>query len=164
MACRRAVSENEAHIHVKPSTLYYIVAVDRRRQARLPHFKRDIVERCLLMPIVHASGKVEVLNRHVVDLPERVAGLPKELESRESPIPYDYDLSVKDPQDRVCTNGHAEILSYRSRSLANAPPRSLLPRRLMLEPSSRRLRFICTSPSIRTLNRSIRSHIPPDNR
>ena len=49
-------------------------------------------------------GQVEVLNRHVVDLPERVAGLPKELESRESPIPYDYDLSIEDPQDRVCTN------------------------------------------------------------
>lgn len=56
---------------------------------------------CLLF---FGHGQVEVLNRHVVDLPERVAGLPKELESRESPIPYDYDLSIEDPQDRVCTN------------------------------------------------------------
>lgn len=52
--------------------------------------------------IPHSSRQVEVLNRHVVDLPDRVAGLPKELESRESPIPYDYDLSIEDPQDRVC--------------------------------------------------------------
>lgn len=49
-------------------------------------------------------GQVEVLNCHAVNLPERVAGLPKELESRESPIPYDYDLSIEDPQDRVCVS------------------------------------------------------------
>lgn len=44
---------------------------------------------------------MEILNRHAVDLPERVAGLPKELESRESQIPYDYDFSLEDPQHRV---------------------------------------------------------------
>ncbi|CAM9180261.1 unnamed protein product, partial [Pylaiella littoralis] len=53
--------------------------------------------------------KVEVLNRHAVDLPERVARLPKELESRESEIPYDYDLSLEDPQYREIHNSIVEL-------------------------------------------------------
>lgn len=93
-------------------------------QCRLPHVGPSAVGTkkaspentdylCLLAAVLdcHAwsffvHGQVEVLNRHVVDLPERVAGLPKELESRESLIPYDYDLSIEDPQYRVCTNQH----------------------------------------------------------
>eukprot|EP00903_Cladosiphon_okamuranus_P008297 g7983.t1 len=71
--------------------------------------------------------QVEVLNRHVVDLPERVAGLPKELESGESPIPYDYDLSIEDPQYRIIENNIGE-LDVQVLAAVQSPPIAFLRR------------------------------------